>query len=287
VTKLNASGTALLYSTYLGGSGSNNMGDAGVGIAVDSAGNAYVTGATSSSDFPTTAGAFQTTLKSSHFGNAFVTKLNASGTALVYSTYLGGGGADTSEGIAVDGSGNAYVAGNTWLSDFPTTVGAFQTTPGISNVFVTKLNASGTGLIYSSRFGGNLRDACYGLAVDAAGNAYVTGFTGSANFPTTPGAFQTTLGVADNAFVTKLNASGTALVYSTFLGGIGPDTGFGIAVDGFGNAYITGDTGSTDFPTTPGALQTTLRGGKKCIRSQTEQHRHDVALRDLPRRQRW
>jgi hypothetical protein len=262
VTKLNAAGTALVYSTYLGGSGF--FGDEGRGIAVDAAGNAYVTGQTSSTNFPTTPGAFQATLRSIN-GNAFVTKLNASGTALVYSTYLGGSFNDHGTGIALDSAGDAYVTGGTQSRDFPTTPGAFQTTLGGfggPNAFVTKLNAAGTALVYSTYLGGSFLDQGFGVAVDAAGNAFVTGSAGSSNFPTTPGAFQTTLrGSVTNAFVTKLNASGTALVYSTYLGGSYRDEGNGIALDAAGNAYVTGGAGSRDFPTTPGAFQTTFLGG--------------------------
>jgi hypothetical protein len=257
VTKLNASGTALVYSTYLGG---NNT-DVGNGIAVDGSGNAYITGYTLSTNFPTTAGAFQTSYGGGY--DAFVTKLNASGTALVYSTYLGGNNDDYSLGIAVDGSGNAYITGETTSTNLPTTTGAFQTSIGSSqNAFVTKLNASGTALVYSTYLGGNDSDEGYGIAVDGSGNAYVTGYTQSTNFPTTHGAFQTSIGGSQNAYVTKLNASGTALVYSTYLGGNGNDRGIGIAVDGSGNAYVTGETTSTNFPTTHGAFQTSIGGSQ-------------------------
>jgi hypothetical protein len=241
----------LAYSTYLGGNGL----DVGFGIAVDSAGNAYVMGATNSTNFPTTPGAFQTAFGGA--ADAFVTKLNATGTALVYSTYLGGSNIDAGLGIAVDSAGNAYVTGFTGSFNFPTTPGAFQTASGGGcDAFVTKLNATGTALAYSTYLGGGGSDEGCGIAVDSAGNAYVTGFTYSTNFPTTPGAFQTASGGAADAFVTKVNATGTALVYSTFLGGSSLDQGSGIAVDSAGNAYVTGSTGSSNFPTTPGAFQT-------------------------------
>jgi len=180
-----------------------------------------------------------------------VTKLNPTGTALVYSTYLGGTGNDAGYGIAVDTAGNAYVTGVTYSTDFPTTTGAFQTTfgGGYGEAFVTKLNPTGTALVYSTYLGGTGSDIGGGIAVDTAGNAYVTGSTGS-TFPTTAGAFQTTFGGVYDAFVTKLNPTGTALVYSTYLGGTGNDAGDGIAVDTAGNAYVTGFTESTDFPTT-------------------------------------
>jgi len=256
VTKLNPTGTALVYSTYLGSSASY---DYGRGIAVDAAGNAYVTGYTDSNDFPTTTGAFQTSFGG--FIDAFVTKLNPTGTALVYSTYLGGTGDDGGWGIAVDNAGNAYVTGSTESADFPTTTGAYQTTyVFVGDAFVTKLNPTGTALVYSTYLGAG-EDAGRGIAVDNAGNAYVTGATGSNDFPTTTGAYQTTYGGGEyDAFVTKLNPTGTALVYSTYLGGMGNDQGNGIAVDNAGNAYATGFTGSADFPTTTGAYQTTFGG---------------------------
>jgi len=266
VTKLNATGTALVYSTYLGGSFGSF--DGGSAIALDSAGNAYVTGSTSSNDFPTTPGAFQTTLRGR--SNAFVTKLNPTGSALLYSTYLGGSGFDVGSAIALDSAGNAYVTGSTSSNDFPTTAGVFQSIlRGPANAFVTKLNATGTALVYSTYLGGSgtvlpgiaTGDQGSAIALDAAGDAYVTGSTTSADFPTTPGAFQAALRSSGggNAIVTKLNATGTALVYSTYLGGSRFDAGNAIALDSAGNAYVTGSTHSSDFPTTPGAFQAALR----------------------------
>jgi len=243
---------ALVYSTYLGGSSF----DLGQVIAVDASGNAYVTGQTGSTDFPATAGAFRTTFSGGN-NDAFVSKLNAAGSALLYSTYLGGRNDDFGYGIAVDASGNAYVAGLTYSSDFPTTPGAFQTIyAGGSNVaFVSKLNAAGSALLYSTYLGSGFAT---GIAVNSSGNAYVTGEAGP-NFPTTAGAFQATSGGDQNAFISMLDPDGSALVYSTYLGGRGPDTGDGIAVDASGNAYVTGRAGSSYFPTTPGAFQTTFR----------------------------
>jgi hypothetical protein len=258
VSKLNAAGSALVYSTYLGGSGD----DAGLAIAVDPSGNAYVTGYTSSLDFPTTPSAFQTTHSTS-----FVSKLNAAGSALIYSAYLGGSDYTYCNGIAVDAPGNAYVTGTTTSFGFPATPGAFQTTcDGNGCAFVSKVNAAGSALAYSTYLGGSTfarpPTAGNGIAVDAMGNAYITGQTYSSNFPTTPGAFQTGLGglSAENAFVSKLNAAGSALVYSTYLGGSSDDHGSGVAVDASGSAYVAGFTDSINFPTTPGAFQTVLRG---------------------------
>jgi Beta-propeller repeat len=255
VTKLNATGSALVYSTYLGGDGSLEGGN---GIAVGSGDVAYVTGGTSSSDFPTTSGAFDTSQANPTGGggtsnDAFVTALNATGTALVYSTYLGGGNVDDGEDIAVDSSGNAYLGGRTGSSDFPTTPGAFDTTlAGSGDAFVTKLNATGSALGYSTYLGGTgaVDDTVHGIALDSSTNAYLTGFTRSTDFPTTAGAFDTSLaGSNDDAFVTKLNADGSTLGYSTFLGGDGGDTGRAIALDSSANAYVTGTTGSTDLST--------------------------------------
>jgi hypothetical protein len=255
VTKLNATGTALVYSTYIGGSGD----DHGNAIAVDGSSYAYVTGETNSTDYDVTPGAFQTT--NGGWWDVFVTKLNATGTALVYSTYIGGSNWDEGNAIAVDGSGNAYVTGSTWSTSYDVTPGAFQTTNGGSwDVFVTKLNATGTALVYSTYIGGSDYDEGNAIAVDGSGNAYVTGETYSANYDVTPGAFQTTNEGGQDVFMTKLNATGTALVYSTYIGGSGDERGLAIAVDGSGNAYVTGRTSSTNYDVTPGAFQTTNGG---------------------------
>jgi len=267
VTKMNPAGNGLVYSTYLGGNG----GDVGMGIAVDGAGRAYVTGHTNSTDFPIK-NAFQGTKSAAAGGNgngnndAFVARLNAAGGALDYSSYLGGSIDDEAQGIAVDGAGGAYVAGFTYSSDFPTTSGAFGTVYNNGgDAFVARINtnASGTAsLTYGTYLGGGGADVANAIAVDAAGNAYVTGSTGSADFPTM-GAAQGTLASAsgNNAFVSKLNATGSALVYSAYLGGSGSDAGNGIAVDATGAAYVTGSTSSPNFPTTGGAFRTTFAGG--------------------------
>jgi hypothetical protein len=243
VAKLNPAGSALVYSTYLGGSD----GDSGQSLAVDSSGDAYVTGYTSSDDFPTV-----NPLQASNHGDfdVFVAKLNPVGSALVYSTYLGGSGVDYGYGIAVDSSGNAYVTGRTYSTDFPTANPLQASYKGELDAFVAKLNPAGSALVYSTYLGGDRYDEGNSIAVDPSGNAYVTGVTYSANFPTaTP--FQTTCGGCStyaDAFVVKLNALGSALVYSTYLGGSAVDYGYGIAVDSSGNAYVTGETSSTDFP---------------------------------------
>src|SRR2546425_25092 len=242
---------ALSYSTYLGGSGV----DQGLGIAVDSRGHAYVTGFPRSTTLPRTPGAFQPTAPGGVV-DAFVAKLNAAGSALLYCTYLGGSGVDQGLGVAVDSGGHAYVTGFTNSMNFPTTLVAFRTTSGGgAHAFVTKLNPTGSGLVYSTYLGGSSNDRGLGIAVDSGGHAYVTGRTNSMNFPTTPGAFQTTSSGGFDAFVTRLNPTGSGLVYSTYLGGSGTDQGRGIAVDPGGHAHVTGLTNSTNFPTTPGAFQ--------------------------------
>ena len=256
VTKMNADGTALIYSSYLGGSNNPNTNaeDDGYGIAVDTAGSAYVMGETLSSDFPTVNALFPNSCSLS--GSAFVTKINASGNALVYSTCLAGfthaGGVN---GIAVDSGGNAYLTGYTY--GYLPTVNAIQPVyGGTVDAFVMKINASGSAIVYSTYLGGSGSDGGTAIAVDSAGNAYVIGGTGSKfedgatdDFPTV-NAIQPVWGggVAD-AFVAKINASGTAFVYSTYLGGSSEDSGLGIAADSEGNAYVTGVTESDDFPT--------------------------------------
>jgi hypothetical protein len=189
-----------------------------------------------------------------------VTKLNATGSALVYSTYLGGRTFERALGLALDAAANTYVIGST-ASDFPTTEGAFNTTPnGDIEAFVTKLNAAGSALIYSSYLGGSNIDTGVAVAVDAAGDAHVTGFTRSADFPTTPDAFDTTLDGSSDMFITKVNAAGSALVYSTFLGGGSGEAGLSLVLDAVGNAYVTGGTASPDFPVTPGVFDATFDG---------------------------
>ncbi len=246
----------LVYSTYLGGS----LDDGIEAIAVDTSGNAYVTGFSASTDFPVTSGAYDSTNTSSGY-DAFITKLNPTGTALLYSTYLGGSAGGLTTSIAVDSSGNAYVAGDTKSLDFPVTAGAFQTTDPAKTVgnatgFVSAINSTGTALIYSTYLGGSIGAQPFGIAVDSSADAFVTGNTGSPDFPVTAGAFQMQT-ITDCAFVTKFNPTGTGLIYSTLLGGGFGDAAQGIALDSSGDAYITGNTSSSDFPVTSGAYQTT------------------------------
>lgn len=256
VTKLDPTGAMLIYSTYMGGSGNERA----PAIAVDGSGSVYLVGTTRSSDLPLTAGSFDSTLNGGDDG--FVAKLNAGGTALVYSTYLGGTGDDLALAVAVDTAGSAYVAGTTSSPGFPVTPGAFdQTLNGAADIFLAKVSSSGGALVFSTFVGGSVNDVAEAVAVDSAGNAYLAGYVDSTDFPTTPGAFDTTKTVLDrDATVLKLDASGASLIYSTFLGGSGSDLGFGIAVDASGAAYVAGATGSTDFPTTSGAFDTSPNG---------------------------
>lgn len=244
------------YSTYLGGSAT----DFGNGLAVDGEGCAYVGGFTYSADFPVTPGAFQMVYTGT--GDAFVTKLAADGGSLVYSSYLNGSKNAACLNIAVDLQGCAYLTGNTNSTDYPVTPGAFQTTygGGVDDAFVTKFSADGASLVYSTYLGGDLVDSGSGICVDAEGIAYVTGSTSSANFPVTPGAFQTVIAGDANAFITKLAPSGGSLLASTYLGGSLIDSGKAITVDMRGHVYVAGSTSSDNFPTTPAVLPTQLQG---------------------------
>lgn len=290
VSKLNSTGTAFLFSSYLAGGTVYS-------IAADNNNNAYITGVADSSTFPTTPSSYQTT--SHGAGDVFVAKINTNpasctpgaggvhcSQALAYSTFLGGSADDFGYGIAIDVSGNAYVAGQTHSSDFPITPGAFQPTyqGGDGDGFVAKVNPTGQALVYSSFLGGGSihgintgLDVANGIAVDSSGDAYVTGASDSASFPTTPGAFQTSCtncgsfnsssDAVIDAFVTKINASGTGLAYSTYLGGHQRDVGSAIAVDSSGNAYVTGRAVSSDFPTSAQALKSGNGGVLKSIDS--------------------
>jgi hypothetical protein len=253
----------LVYSTYLGGSGTDGID----GIAVDSSGNTYVVGWTDSANFPIVG----TSLTPAPNGTqvAFVSKFNSTGTALIYSTFLGGSGGEWGNGIALDSNGYVYVVGQTGSTNFPVTSNAFQTALGTGasqNAFVSKLSADGQSLLYSTYLGGGSYDQGIGIAVDASQNAYVTGYTTSgepAPFPTTADAFQTALNSTyGNGFISRIDTTqsgSSSLVYSTFLGGSGNwDQTNGIAVDANHNVYVGGMTSSTDFPLTPTAYQTVV-----------------------------
>jgi Beta-propeller repeat len=259
VTKLSPDGSSLVWSTYIGGSGDDNA----YSIAVDGTG-VYLTGGTNSSDYPVTSGVYRPT-SGVGLTDVLVTKLDPTGSALLYSTHIGVGGEGIRGfGIAVDAGGNAYVAGGAGPG-FPTTTGAYQTSSiAFSSGFAMKLNSDGSAADYSTFLsGGDSSDVDYAesIAVDKNGNAYVTGFAGSTTFPVTAGAFQTNNAGPHDAFLTVLNSSGSALLYSTYLGGTGNDEGFRIAVDSAGMAYIAGMTASADFPVSSGAFQTVFGGG--------------------------
>ncbi len=281
---VSSDGVTLTYATYVGGRDIECAGAEGCNIAIDGDGDVYITGDTESDDLPTTAGAYDTTCGTDGLCNddgsgvhqtpdAFLVKLNPAGNGaadLVYSTYLGGSGCDYACAVAVDGSENAYLTGMTASkTDFPTTSGAFDQdhNGGYGDAFMLKLNPAGSDLVYSAYLGGG-GPGDYGkdIAVDGEGNAYAVGKTDSSNFPVTDGAFDTTLGGTD-AYVVKVNADGSDLAYATFLGGSGSECGNGcaIAVDGSGNVYATGDTGSDadDFPTSEGAYDRTYNGAQQ------------------------
>lgn len=258
VVKVAPNGSSLVYATFLG----RNNGEMSEGIVVDGSGAAYVVGSTTSADFPTTPGAFDTTYGGSIYGSdGFVVKFDTVGSTLVYSTFLGGSGLDYGFGVASDGTGAAYVMGYTYSSDFPTTPGAFDVTRnGNADVFVVKVTLDGGALAYSTFLGGSGTDNYGDIAVDGSGAVYVTGYTASLDFPITPGALDTTLDGSSDAFVAKLTSGGSTLAYSTFLGGSSAEGSWGIKVDGSGIVYISGDTYSADFPTTPGAFDTSFNG---------------------------
>lgn len=260
ITRLNPSGSELLYSTFLGGS----VDDFGLVINLDGAGNAYVAGHTTSLDFPVTADAFDTTYNDSGSqGDAFVARLDSTGSELLYATYLGGGDGDSGSAIALDDAGNLTVAGFTDSDNFPTTPGAFDTNYEHGNaddVFVVQLNADGSALNYGTYLGGWHHDHPSGLVLDSAGNAIILGHTHSDNFPTTPDAYDTSFDGSGDAFIAQLNPDGSTLVYSTYLGGGGDDgVGGGLVLDASGSLIITGSA-LAGFPTTPGAFDTAYNG---------------------------
>ncbi|MBC7796704.1 MAG: SBBP repeat-containing protein [Pyrinomonadaceae bacterium] len=265
ITKINSDGSSLVYSTFLGGSVVEEAFD----IKLDASNNVYIVGSTQSTNFPTTTGSFDTI--QSGAADGFITKLNANGNALIYSTFLGAENTDIVNTIATDAAGNAYVAGRTnsnialepvIISNFPTTLGAYDTSHngGGFDSFVTKINPTGTTLVYSTFLGGNDFEGPAAIAVKTDGTAVIAGTTDSPNFPTSTGAFSTTRGGTRDTYVTGINPAGTAVAFSTYIGGGSNfDSPVAIALDSSGAIVIAGRTGGTgtDFPTTPGAYDTT------------------------------
>ncbi len=271
ITEVNSAGTALIFSTYLGGSEA----DAATALALGN-GDIFVTGYTSSSNFPVKVPISGSNPFQLNYGgdtDAFVTQLDATGSSLVYSSYLGGTGYDVGQGIAVDSSGYAYVTGFTQSTNFPVanssaTILALQSSlnggAGSQNAFVTKVGLTGVALVYSTYLGGSQQDSGQSIQVDSSGNAYIAGYTFSPDFvtrnpPSTTPLYNTIAGAPD-AFVSELNATGSALAISTFLGGSADDRAYGLALDGSNNIYVAGATSSSNFPTTSNAYQTSLKG---------------------------
>jgi hypothetical protein len=261
VAKISTTGAGLEYATYLGGGGD----DFAYAIAVDASGNAYVVGSTNSTDFPTTDALQRSCGGTCFYDDGFVTKLNPTGSALLYSTYLGGSGEDAATAIAVRGN-SAYVSGFSDSTDFPVTPGAFQTSmQGQGSSFVVQLNANATAETFGTFLGEvDLFDSGGSISVDAAGNSYVAGNTLSSNFPLTAGAFHTPFlsGLSSNMYILKLNPTGTSLFYSAVIGGASPA---GIAVDGAGNAYVAGSAGPFS-PVTPGAIDQSCASGALIVK---------------------
>ena len=267
VSKINSTGTSLSYSTYMTSDPGNNYNEGGAlgyKIRVDSSGNAYICGSTTSKDFPTTSGAYQTTYK--NYRDVIVFKLNSTGSSLVYSTYIGGS-SDLEEAydIRIDSSGNAYITGKTCSDDFPVTTGSYQTSKnGYWDAFVTKLNADGSKLLYSTYLGGSTSDQESGfkITVDNSGNAYVAGYTESNDFPITSGVYQSINNNGWDTFISKLNSTGSSLLFSSYLGGSGNEFPYSILLDSSANIYILGATSSSDWPTSTTAIQNTLKGSQ-------------------------
>jgi Beta-propeller repeat len=264
ITKLNAQGDTLLYSTYLGGSEAEGFSFTKRSIAVDRFGNAYFSGDTASTNFPITSGAFRT----SYGGgprDGFVAKLNATGTAFLYATYLPGNDDDGANSIAIDTRGNAYVAGFTSSSNFPTTAGAYQNAfGGAVDAFALKLDPSGSNAVYATYLGGSGADGAGGLALDRMGNVALIGATGpgGTNFPITPEVLQGSYGGGNqDIFVAKLNEAGSKLLFSTYLGGSGRDFGADIALDRRGCIYVVSGTSSPNYPVSSDAFQPLFGGG--------------------------
>jgi hypothetical protein len=261
VAKLNANGTTLVYATYLGGTSPQT--EEGFDIVLDGNNRACVTGVTWSADFPTTYGSYDTTHNG--FQDAFVVRLNASGTDLDFSTFLGSTGFDLGYGITMDNSGNILVTGSAGDGGFPTTNEAVDTTYANVEGFVAKLNPTGSTLLYSTFLGGSEEDYGRDIVTDSPGNAYVTGYSNSLDFPTTSSAYDTSHNGDYDVFIVKLNTTGSTLMYSTYLGGNNSDYGYDIALDDTLQVHVAGETYSSDFPVTPGAFDTIYANGEAFV----------------------
>ena len=256
VFKLDSRGSSLLYSTYIGG----NDTDSGGAITIDDKGNAYVTGYTYSQDFPTNSEAYDTTQNG--YEDLFAIKLNPDGSDLLYSTYIGGSDTDYGRAITIDFEGNAYVTGETWSEDFPTTVGAFDNSyNGWGDTFVVKLNEVGSSITFSTLMGGYDVEEGWAIEVDDDLNIFVAGYSSSPDCPTTIGAYDNTHNGKPDVLIFKLNSEGSSLIYSTFVGAPGQDVAYDMRIDDNGCAYVSGHTRSVNFPTTIGSHDNTYNGG--------------------------
>jgi len=255
VTKINNSGDSLIYSTYIGGDDH----DWGFDIAIDAFGAAYVLGYSQSSDYPTTYNAYDSSPNGNY--DCTITKLNSSGDSLIYSTYCGGSNHDITSGITIDAAGSSYITGYTTSNNYPTTSNAYDTTLyGGQDVFITKLNSTGDSLLYSTYLGGSLEERGNSISVNQSGEAWVTGYTDSPNFPTSSNAYDSDYNGSNDGFVIRMSSQGDSLLYSTFLGGNVDDVGHDITVSTAGEVYVAGTTNSDDFPTTTGAYNTIHNG---------------------------
>jgi hypothetical protein len=261
VAKFNAAGNTLLWSTFIGG----NSFDEAYAITMDLTGNPIVSGRTGSSDFPTTPGAYDRSRNGSN--DIFVTKLNAEGNSILWSTFIGGGSGDQGWDLSLDANENVVITGETRSSNFPTTPGAFDDTPGtdMRDAFVAKLDATGSTLLLGTYLGGDLDDYARGITVDAMGNYFITGSAYSPDFPTTPGAFDQSHNGTFDVFVSKLDATGSMLLWSTLMGGIAYDDGSAIVLDPAGYPVVTGGTSNSNFPTTSGAYDSLFTGSHSRI----------------------
>ena len=258
VTKLNSNGSSLIWSTFVGGTNS----DVCRSLAVDGSGNVYITGGTTSPDYPTTAGAYDQVYGGGATDDVLVTKINSDGASLAWSTYIGGSNPDYGNSLTLDGSGNVYVAGYTQSSGYPTTTGAYdQSYNGGYDILVTKLNSNGASLAWSTFIGGSNTEYGNSLALDGSGNVYVAGETFSTDYPTTAGAYDQSHNGGSDIFVSKLTSDGVSLVGSTFIGGSANEYGNSLALGSSSMVYVTGYTGSPDYPTTTGAYDQGHNGG--------------------------